>query len=57
MPYFMTAGAHKSDAGDGKDYNKGIAPIMSLNENYAKLSSPAVMAQRVGTDHGATCRY
>lgn len=52
VPYFMTAGAHKSDAGDGKDYNKGIALIMSLNENYAKLSSPAVMAQRVGTDHG-----
>ncbi|MCP2041582.1 dienelactone hydrolase [Neisseria sp. HSC-16F19] len=53
VPYMMIAGAHESDAGDGKDYTKGIAPIMSLNENYAKVSAPAVVAQRVGADHGA----
>lgn len=53
VPYFMTAGGHESDAGDGKDYNKGIAPIMSLHENYAKVSAPAILAQRKNVDHGS----
>ncbi|STZ75411.1 poly(ethylene terephthalate) hydrolase family protein [Bergeriella denitrificans] len=53
VPYFMNAGAHESDAGDGKDPSKGIAPIMSLNENFAKTSGAAVVAQRVAADHGS----
>ncbi|PJG82266.1 chlorophyllase/cutinase-like alpha/beta fold protein [Caviibacterium pharyngocola] len=52
VPYMMIAGGHESDAGDGKDYNKGIAPIMSLQENYAKVAAPALMAQRKDVDHG-----
>ncbi|MDO5638954.1 MAG: hypothetical protein Q4G28_03710 [Neisseria sp.] len=52
VPYFAVAGTGQGDAGDGVDYNKGIAPIMSMRENYAKISAPTVMARRKNIDHG-----
>lgn len=52
IPYFMTAGTLKTDAGDENDY--GIAPLSSLQENYAKLPDYIlkIYARRVDTDHG-----
>lgn len=52
IPYFMTAGTLKTDAGDEKDY--GIAPLTSLQENYEKLSNDImkIYARRVNSDHG-----
>lgn len=52
IPYFMTAGTLKTDAGDEKDY--GICPLQSLQENYEKLSNDImkIYARRVNSDHG-----
>ncbi|WP_079908706.1 hypothetical protein [Paenibacillus sp. 32352] len=52
IPYFMTAGTLKMDAGDGK--NPGIAPLFSLQENYQVISKDVtkIYARRVKTDHG-----
>lgn len=56
IPYFMTAGTLKIDAGDGIEgsSNVGIAPLFSLRENYSAISSniTKIMARRVNTDHG-----
>lgn len=52
IPYFMTSGTLKIDAGDGK--NPGIAPLVSLQENYQAISNEVtkIYARRVNTDHG-----
>lgn len=52
IPYFMTAGTLQADAGNEKDY--GIAPLESLQENYAAVSDDVfkVLARRKDTDHG-----
>ncbi|WP_400194959.1 chlorophyllase/cutinase-like alpha/beta fold protein [Lysinibacillus telephonicus] len=52
IPYFMTAGTLKIDAGDDK--NSGIAPLFSLQENYQAISDDVtkIYARRVNTDHG-----
>ncbi|MGN0669898.1 MAG: alpha/beta hydrolase, partial [Oscillospiraceae bacterium] len=56
IPYFMTAGTLQTDAGDGIEgsSNVGIAPLFSLQENYAAISDEAekIMARRVNADHG-----
>jgi hypothetical protein len=48
------AGTEASDAGDGKDKNKGIAPLWSMIDNYNKLptNTPTVRARRKDTKHG-----
>lgn len=56
VPYFMTAGTLKADAGDGLENssNAGIAPLWSLQENFDAVSNDVlkVLARRSGTDHG-----
>lgn len=56
IPYFMVAGTRKIDAGDGIEgsSNVGIAPLFSLQENYAAIPNHVekVMARRVDTEHG-----
>ncbi|MGN0823807.1 MAG: alpha/beta hydrolase [Candidatus Coproplasma sp.] len=56
IPYFMTAGTLKTDAGDGVEdsSNVGIAPLFSLQENFAAIddSVAKIMARRVNADHG-----
>lgn len=56
IPYFMVAGTKTVDAGDGVENsdNVGIAPLSSLQENYAKISNDTikVMARRTNADHG-----
>ena len=56
IPYFMTAGTLKADAGDGIEgsSNVGIAPLSSLKENYEKIEGDVakILARRVNTDHG-----
>ncbi|MBR7114501.1 MAG: hypothetical protein IKC66_00980, partial [Alistipes sp.] len=54
IPYFMVAGTGVSDAGDGKpDGWVGVAPLTSLEENYAVVSEGVerVMARRIGAEH------
>ncbi|MGM9625074.1 MAG: alpha/beta hydrolase [Eubacteriales bacterium] len=52
IPYFMTAGTLQADAGN--EQNAGIAPLSSLQENYASLPDDIMKlyARRVNTDHG-----
>lgn len=61
IPYFMVAGTLKADAGDGVEgsSNVGIAPLFSLQDNYAAISDGVekVMARRVGADHGDMLVY
>lgn len=61
IPYFMVAGTLKMDAGDGIEgsSNVGIAPLFSLQENYAAISDDVtkIMARRVNTDHGDMLSY
>lgn len=61
IPYFMVAGALQVDAGDGIEgsSNVGIAPLFSLQENYAAISEQVekIMARRVNTDHGDMLPY
>ncbi|MGN0517126.1 MAG: alpha/beta hydrolase [Acutalibacteraceae bacterium] len=61
IPYFMVAGTMKMDAGDGVEgsSNVGIAPLFSLQENYAAIPDGVekVMARRVNTDHGDMLQY
>ncbi|MGN1104100.1 MAG: alpha/beta hydrolase [Candidatus Coproplasma sp.] len=56
IPYFMTAGTLTTDAGDGVEGsdNVGIAPLFSLQENFAAIdgSVTKIMARRVNADHG-----
>lgn len=56
IPYFMVAGTRKIDTGDGIEgsSNVGIAPLFSLQENYAAIPNHVekVMARRVDTEHG-----
>ena len=57
----MVAGTLKADAGDGVEgsSNVGIAPLFSLQDNYAAISDGVekVMARRVGADHGDMLVY
>ena len=61
IPYFMVAGTLQVDAGDGIEgsSNVGIAPLFSLQENYAAISEQVekIMARRVNTDHGDMLPY
>ncbi len=52
IPYFMTAGTLQTDNGNEKNY--GLAPLSSLQENYAKLTNDIIKiyARRVNADHG-----
>ncbi|MGN0468478.1 MAG: alpha/beta hydrolase [Acutalibacteraceae bacterium] len=56
IPYFMVAGTLSADAGDGIEgsSNVGIAPLFSLQENFASISDDVmkIMARRVNIDHG-----
>lgn len=63
IPYFMVAGTKEWDAGknDDKDATEGqgIAPLWSLQENYANVSDTVfkIMARRANTDHGDMLAY
>lgn len=52
IPYFMTAGTLRFDA--GVDENTGISPLSSMEEKYNSISEqvPKIIARRVNTDHG-----
>lgn len=52
IPYFMTAGTLRFDA--GIDENTGISPLSSMEKKYNSISEqvPKVMARRVNIDHG-----
>ncbi|MGN0972133.1 MAG: alpha/beta hydrolase [Aristaeellaceae bacterium] len=52
IPWLMTAGTLRADAGDGQ--KEGIAPLASLQENAAACpdTAPVVCARRVHADHG-----
>ncbi|MGN1020135.1 MAG: alpha/beta hydrolase [Aristaeellaceae bacterium] len=52
IPWLMTAGTLRADAGDGR--KEGIAPLASLQENAAACPEKALLvcARRVNADHG-----
>lgn len=53
-PYFAVSGTGVFDAGKANEVNGGIAPIVSMNSNFAKISPsvPQVMARLKKADHG-----
>jgi len=54
IPYFTVAGTGSFDAGKSNEKDGGIAPLVSMVENYDKLPSGtlAIRARRKDTDHG-----
>lgn len=53
VPYFEASGTGVFDAGKPTETVGGIAPLVSLQNNFAKVGGQAIIARRTGKDHGA----